>query len=157
MFVSKYTWWGEGSRQVPAMYFRAWATVDALHMMLRSIMSIVLVHKCQLCTSKSLVRSWQTFDLHTALHSTPHYRISTILARTFSILCSFTTPNPTQRAENAFHLFSSQPQTLLRKCAMFTLFGLISTIHGCSSILQGEALRAGSFSRLHSVSNLFDA
>lgn len=35
---------------------------------------------------------------------------------------------------------------------MLTFFDFISTIHGCSIIFQGLALRLGSFSRLRRVS-----
>src|ERR1700709_1164784 len=43
---------------------------------------------------------------------------------------------------------SDHPQTSERKCAMFTRFPRISIIQGCSSMRQGDARRAGSFSRL---------
>jgi len=46
--------------------------------------------------------------------------------------------------------FSSHPQTLARKCAIFTRLGRISIIHGCSSMRHGLARRFGSFSRLSS-------
>lgn len=51
--------------------------------------------------------------------------------------------------------FSSQPQTVERKCAMLTRLARISIIHGCSSIRHGEARRDGSFSRLEFVSGCF--
>jgi hypothetical protein len=44
--------------------------------------------------------------------------------------------------------FSSHPQTVARKWAIFTRLLRISIIQGCSSIRQGEARREGSFSRL---------
>jgi len=40
--------------------------------------------------------------------------------------------------------FSSQPQTVARKCAMLTRLARISIIHGCSSIRHGDARLAGS-------------
>lgn len=44
--------------------------------------------------------------------------------------------------------WSSQPQTWDRYLPMLTRLDRMSTIHGCSSMRHGVALRLGSFSRL---------